>query len=273
MKKIFLIAFITLISCTVTSPFTAPSSTPAPIAETATPAITLSPTVTRAAPPASQSALPTPSNANALTITMSDNTKIAAMFYPPIVSPAPAVLLVHQVQGSKADWESFALQLQKMGYAAMAIDLRGHGATGGTANWAKAPDDVRDSYNAMVKRPEVDSLRTAIVGASIGSNLALMTGAGEPKVSAVIALSPGLDYFGVNPTASMRNFANRPVLLVASQEDKYSYDSAKSLAQLAIAAEPKFFNNAGHGTEMFRDPTLAPSLIEWLNKYVRDLKN
>lgn len=268
MKRIFLAVFLLLISCAQLNP--APTATNAPAPEPATPLPI--PTATRVAPPASAAPLPTPANANALTITASDGVKISAVYYPPIVNGAPAILLVHQVGGSKSDWDTFAKQLQKMGYAAMAIDLRGHGATGGTANWAKAPDDVRAAYNVLVARPEVDSLRTAIIGASIGSNLALMVGASEPKVSAVIALSPGLDYLGVNPTASMRNFANRPVLLVASQGDTYSYDSAKSLAQLAIAAEPRVLSGATHGTDMLSEPSLTPVLIEWLNKYVRDLK-
>jgi len=272
MKIFLLLTSLLLASCAQIFP--APTLTAVPPTETATPLITVAPTATRVAPPVSQSPLSTPSNPNALTITASDGAKLAAMYYPPIVSPAPAVLLLHVNGGSKADWDSFAKGLQKMGYAALALDLRGHGASAGPVDWTKGPDDVRSAYNAMIKRPEVDSLRTAIVGASVGSNLALMVGASEPKVSAVIALSPGLDYLGVNPTSSMRNFANRPVLLVASQDDKYSYDSVKSLAQLAIAAEQKLLTNAGHGTEMLtRDPTLSPSLLEWLNKYVRDLKS
>ena len=276
MKHLILLTSVLLASCSQIFP--APTSTAVAPTETAlqtpSPLITVAPTATRVAPPASQSPLSTPSNPNALTITASDGAKLAAMYYPPIVSPAPAVLLLHVNGGSKADWDSFAKGLQKMGYAALALDLRGHGASAGPVDWTKGPDDVRSAYNAMIKRPEVDSLRTAIVGASVGSNLALMVGASEPKVSAVIALSPGLDYMGVNPTSSMRNFANRPVLLVASQDDKYAYDSVKSLAQLAIAAEPKLLTNAGHGTEMLtRDATLTQSLIEWLNKYVRDLKS
>jgi len=271
MKRLILLTSILLASCSQIFP--APTATNAPPTETVTPSITVAPTATRVAPPASQSPLSTPSDPNTLTITVSDGAQLAAMYYPPIVTPAPAVLLLHQNGGRKADWDSFAKQLQKMGYAALALDLRGHGSSVGPVDWAKGPDDVRSAYNALIQRPEVDSLRTAIVGASVGSNLALMVGASEPKVSAVIALSPGLDYLGVNPTSSMRNFANRPVLLVASQDDKYSYDSVKSLAQLAIAAEPKLLTNAGHGTEMLtRDATLSQSLMEWLNKYVRDLK-
>ena len=276
MKIFLLLTSVLLTSCSQIFP--APTATSVPPTETAlqTPSPTISPdpTATRIAPPASQSPLSTPSNPNALTITASDGAQLAAMYYPPIVTPAPAVLLLHQNGGSKADWDSFAKQLQKMGYAALALDLRGHGASPRPVDWAKGPDDARSAYNVMIKRPEVDSLRTAIVDASVGSNLALMVGASEPKVSAVIAISPGLDYLGVNPSSSMRNFANRPALLVASQDDPYSFTSVKSLAQLAIAAEPKLLTNAGHGTEILtRDPTLSPSLMEWLNKYVRDLKS
>ena len=87
-------------------------------------------------------------------------------------------------------------------------------------------DDTRAAWQALLARPEVDPQRTAIVGASIGANLALLVGANNNQVAAVAALSPGDDFQGIRPTGVLSNFGNRPVYLIASQDDPYSYGSA-----------------------------------------------
>ena len=233
-----------------------------------TPAVT----ATRVAPPVAPTLLPTPSQPVSINFNAPDGATLAATYYPPIVRPAPAVLLLHMLGGSKADWESFARELQKQGYAALAMDLRGSGASAKPEDWSKAPDDVKGGWQLLSSRPEVDANRTAIVGASIGSNLALMVGGAQDRVNTVIALSPGLDYYGLNPSSALKNFGQRPVYLVASKNDPYSFNSIQTLARLSVSAEKFELLSAGHGTAMFKDPDLQSALIEWLNKYVRDLK-
>ncbi len=45
----------------------------------------------------------------------------------------------------------------------------------------------------------------------------------------------------------------RPVLLVASEEDEYSAQSARRLERLAPGPKAiKIYSHAGHGTEMFK---------------------
>ncbi|HLB47311.1 MAG TPA: alpha/beta fold hydrolase [Anaerolineales bacterium] len=256
-----------------------PSGAPAPTSLASTAAIaplppTTAPTATptHQAPPVPPTTLPQPSAAQPVTITAPDGAALAALYYPPIVKPAPAVLLLHMLGGSKSDWDSFAKDLQKQGYAVVALDLRGHGQSAGPADWAKAPDDVRAAWKALIKNPDVDPDRAGIVGASIGANLALMVGATEPQAKTVVALSPGMEYHGLSPAASMSSFGERPVYLVASSEDTYPYTSIDSLAKLAIGAVKLQLANAGHGTAMFKDATLETKLIEWLNEDVRDAK-
>ena len=281
MKKSLLLSLLLLTACsrlvaapTPTPPLPPVAATPVPPTATLPPATATSPatTATRAVPPVAPTVLPTPSEPTDFTFTAPDGAQLSVTYYPPIVRPAPAVLLLHMLGRSKADWDSFARNLQKQGYAVMAIDLRGHGASAGPVNWTKADDDTLTAWQTLTARPEVDANRTAIVGASIGSNLALIAGATESRIKAVVALSPGEDYHGLKPGDTIANFGERPVLLVASADDSYSFDTIRALAPKALAAEKKEFTNAGHGTAMFVEPTLEPFLIEWLNKNVRDLK-
>lgn len=208
-----------------------------------------------------------------LVITASDGAKLAASFYAPAsAAPVPGVLLLHMLGGHRTDWDRLAKDLQARGYAVLAPDLRGHGDSAGPAEWAKAPTDVRAAWDVLVARPEVDPALCAILGASIGANLALIVGANNPQVATVIALSPGVDYQGLKPSGVLGNFGERPIFLVASQDDAYAYDSVKQMATLTPQAETYYFATAGHGLEMFTDPQLETLVLDWLSQHIGALK-
>jgi pimeloyl-ACP methyl ester carboxylesterase len=276
MRKLFL--FFLLTACTQAP---TPTRTLPPIQVTR---VTLTPPASTVTPtalgPSATTAFATPLPPTTLTITAPDGAQLAASFYPPVTgvqgaghaSRAPGVLLLHMYGGSRADWAAFAHDLQERGTAALALDLRGFGESPGPPSWTQAPADVRAAWETLIARPEVDGQRSAIVGASIGANLALMVGANESGVVTVIALSPGMDYQKLQPSLVMNTFGARPVLLVASQDDAYSYTSAQQLAALAPLGETYFFTQAGHGTLMFNDPALEPLLLDWLQKYVGLMK-
>lgn len=206
------------------------------------------------------------SNFRLLSVPVDGDVILSGAFYPPAGGPAPAVLLLHQVGGQKEDWAQFATRLQAAGYAVLALDLRGHGESGGEAEWAAMAGDVARAWEVMVAQPEVDAERTAIVGASIGANLALVAGAGLPPVRAVVLLSPGLDYRGVRTEEAMLTYGNRPVLIAASQDDAYACSSAQTLDQLAQGDHAlALYAEAGHGIEMLqRQPDLNDLIVSWL---------
>jgi alpha-beta hydrolase superfamily lysophospholipase len=204
-----------------------------------------------------------------------DGVTLAGAFYPPETSPAPGVLLLHMWQRKKEDWATLATQLQQNGYAVLALDLRGHGESGGEASppldgdlWT---DDVRRAWAVMADQPSVDGERTAIVGASIGANLAIRAAAEEEAVRAVALLSPGLDYHGIATEEAMVAYGERPVLIVASEDDAYAAESAHRLAELAQGSQAlTLYPRAGHGTAMLGSQPDLPSLIlGWLGRQLR----
>jgi hypothetical protein len=111
----------------------------------------------------------------------------------------------------------------------------------------------------------------SIVGASIGSNLALVGCANDKQCVTAVALSPGLDYFGLKTTKSITEGLNkRSALLVASQNDRYSGDSVKTLFGKAtgdIAA--RIFSGGLHGTEMFgaKQSAVTTLILDWLDEH------
>jgi pimeloyl-ACP methyl ester carboxylesterase len=197
---------------------------------------------------------------------------LAATFYPSNAEEgkrAGAILLIHQVAKSKESWESFATFVQECSpYALLAVDLRGHGASGGSQDWSKMPQDVAAAWETLIQRPEVDPDRTAIVGASIGANLALVHAAYEPRVKGVVLLSPGLEYHGIKTADPTHVYGQRPALIVAAQDDSYAADSSRKLNDLA-EGEHRLHMVAGsaHGTDLLgAQAELRWLILEWLEK-------
>ncbi len=180
---------------------------------------------------------------------------------------APAVLLLPMRGGRRQDWDSIAESLQQAGIASLALDLRGHGETGGTEDWTLAVEDVSAAQAWLAARPEVDPHRRGTVGASIGANLALAHAARDPDVRAIALLSPGLDYFRVTIEGLMGLYGSRSILLVASEKDGYSAETVLTLAQEAEGpAELVVYPGGAHGTEMFfTQSSLLDTLIEFLH--------
>jgi predicted alpha/beta hydrolase len=86
----------------------------------------------RASSAAVQTETRTPAPSQLVTIPMADGLEVKGDFYPaPEGEPAPAMLLLHQLNASGASWRPFALPLNERGYNVLAVDMRGQGITGG----------------------------------------------------------------------------------------------------------------------------------------------
>jgi alpha-beta hydrolase superfamily lysophospholipase len=198
--------------------------------------------------------------------TTEDNVHIAYTFQKGEAGK-PAILLLHMLGRTRADWNAFARQLNQQGYPTLAIDLRGHGQSEGRLS-------TDNDYRAMVKDvagakrflAEQNISNVVIIGASIGANTALNYAVSDSDVKAAVLLSPGIDYHGVNVNASMKT-VKVPLLIAASKEDSYAYNSSKTIANITGA---KFigYDKAGHGTAMFSTTNLSQAIIDWLGQTV-----
>jgi pimeloyl-ACP methyl ester carboxylesterase len=175
------------------------------------------------------------------------------------------------VNGDRSQWDELVPHLTANGYAVLAIDLRGHGATGGQIDWVKAQQDTLAARNFLSEHEHIRKDRIAFGGASIGANLALAAASTDPEIKTVVLLSPGLNYFGVTTLEELESYDSRPLFLAASSEDQYAAQSAQTLAESALGVvEIQLFNGAGHGTVMLsREPGLAGSILEWLERFIK----
>lgn len=203
-----------------------------------------------------------------------DGLTLAATWHEPSRRPAPAVILVHMLGGSRRDWGSLGSRLAADGIGALAIDLRGHGNSDPVAMPAAPPEftamvaDLEAARGYLGTRSDVQQSRIGIAGASLGANLAALAAAGDPLVQSLALLSPSLDYRGLRIEAAVRKYGARPALLVSSDDDAYAGRSVKDLQKAGSGTrEALMLSGAGHGTHMLaRDPGLARTLVDWFRR-------
>ncbi|GAB4572284.1 MAG: hypothetical protein Kow0077_11290 [Anaerolineae bacterium] len=200
-----------------------------------------------------------------------DGLTLVGDFYPALPvdeqeTAAPAVLLLHMLGSDREAWAPLIPALHEAGYAVLAVDMRGHGETGGAQDWPLAEQDVADWLAWLRAQDGVDAERVNLVGASIGANLALRGLANDDTVVTAVALSPGLDYRGVT-TEDAVAAVTRPLMLVAGQGDRYSAESVRALgAALQGAGLVRFYASGLHGTQFLpQEPSLEALIIHWLD--------
>ncbi|HLC92330.1 MAG TPA: alpha/beta fold hydrolase [archaeon] len=183
-----------------------------------------------------------------------------------------AVLLMHQFQLDKSSYSSFAQKLSDAGFTALAIDLRGHGESvlqnGKRRDFRTFSD--KDFQDMLLDAKAAKELLQkegfelyAAVGSSIGANTALMQASQDREIQKIVLLSPGMDYFGIEITGAAKAVRAK-TLIVASEEDSYSYTTSEALEGMIPNSELRALHNAGHGTGMFDGTNLQDELVKWL---------
>lgn len=190
----------------------------------------------------------------------------------------PAVLLLHQFGSNRGAWSPLIPPLLEAGYDVLAVDLRGFGDSEAPNDWELATGDVQGWLDWLREQEGVRAEAISIVGASIGSNLALIGCANDEACVTAIALSPGLNYFDTMPEESVTTgLRERSALLVAGQSDR---ESAEAVKQMAMNARGEIglqlFKNSTHGTDMFRVPSMRDRVIgmivQWLDDHTPEVE-
>lgn len=195
-------------------------------------------------------------------------------------NPKGAALLLHMMPADRHSWRELQDELAKRQISSLAIDLRGHGESTkkglGSIDFTDFTDvehqesemDV-DAALRFLQKKGFGTNRVALVGASIGANLALQAAVKYSDIPAVVLLSPGENYRGITtygPAAELE--PNQSLLTSGSAgDDQRSYDAAEKIVELAKSKEKRFIplTSAGHGTNMFTQHKDFPAAIaSWL---------
>lgn len=186
------------------------------------------------------------------TLTTKDNQSIKITYFrSPVGKEAPVVVMLPGKGGNRQIWKSLARRLQEQGYAAITVDLRGHGDSGGGASGASQKSasnlSARD-YQAMValdleavksflfeenQQQALNMSKLAILAADTSVPVALAFAEADWKkepfddaptlaaktprgqdVRALVLLSPELSVPGLNATRAL-TFLKGPAMNIA----------------------------------------------------------
>ena len=197
-----------------------------------------------------------------------DGRTLSGYLAEPAARPSPGVVLVPMLGRPKDDWAGIAQWFADANIMALAIDLPGEYAPADGQELAGWSRDVGAAVSYLTSRPDVRPGAVALVGASLGANLAALAAAANPQVRAVALVSPSLDYRGVRIEAAMRQLGDRPALLIASRRDPYAARSVRELGQGGPGMrEMRWSDTPAHGTVLLaREPDLARGLVEWIQR-------
>ncbi|MBK5092574.1 MAG: alpha/beta fold hydrolase [Actinobacteria bacterium] len=109
----------------------------------------------------------------------------------PAAVPAPAVVFCHGVLLSKEAYLAQCRELSRQGLVVLAIDMRGHGATGGANDMGLSERrDVWAAADYLSRLPDVDPQRIAAAGHSLGGTAVTTAGIYQSgdRIKAVVAI-------------------------------------------------------------------------------------
>jgi pimeloyl-ACP methyl ester carboxylesterase len=194
---------------------------------------------------------------------------------------SPTVVMFHMLKRSRQAFQPLIAPLLDHGFTIVNMDLRGHGDSinkldkstisyknFGDADWLRLPHDAQTVIADLQKMPGVDMEKVAIIGSSIGANTAAIV-AGNPHVKALVLLSPGDDYHGLQPEKYLRGLS-KPILMFAGKGDRYSAESIEKWATLGKKFQVKVLDTRAHGNDLLTQTnSVIPETLSFLQAQLK----
>jgi pimeloyl-ACP methyl ester carboxylesterase len=142
----------------------------------------------------------------------------------------PFIILCHQAGSNRSEFYDIAPRLLNLNYNCLAMDLRAGAKTGYTENETalkalieNRPKEMLDARTDLLAAIDyvhrVNSHPVILFGSSYSASLCLLTARDNPRVRAVVALSPG-EYFqpGINMAEEIGGI-DKPLFICGSQSE------------------------------------------------------
>lgn len=196
-------------------------------------------------------------------------------------TPKPAVILLHEFNGSQIDWFAYAGDIvDDLDFVALAIDMRGHGAStfqNGTnfpigefsvEDLNNIPRDISASIAYLKTRTEVDASRIGIVGVDLGANVAFVGAGTNTEIKSTVSISPQFrenQAQGVLVGTNLPNFQPSNILYVAAFGDGYAYTSSQTMSNLTLGQTQVIgVQGLAHGMEVIANDETWHQILNWL---------
>lgn len=205
--------------------------------------------------------------------------------YEPAKPEQRTLILLHGKGQRKEIWYYLSRNLTRTGFGFLAPDLRGHGQS------QTGPDGkpltykqfktgkVDNDYEAMtldvqagvdfLKSQGVDESSIGLIGTDLGGIIAIRYAAVHPKIPYVVMLSPTMESQDVPSVNAVRQYRDRPLLMIYSELDKRSSRDAPVLYEFAKRAAGErdatliSVPNV-HGVKLAANGGVIKQIIDWL---------
>src|SRR5437899_10005303 len=220
-----------------------------------------------------------------------DGTVLKATYFA-AANPGPGVLLFHQSNRTRKEWDMVARQLAAAGINTLTVDVRGHGESGGQESRGEArkkqwPLDLDAAFQYLISQPGVKRDVIGIGGAGvIGVENSVETARRHSdQVKSLVLLSGETSRDGLQ---FLRQASQLPELFVVADDDEYppiaeamellyitSSNSGKKFVHYSAAQEAPWLwyepfdigkvpAKGGHGTDLFKPhPELPGIIVDW----------
>ncbi len=191
----------------------------------------------------------------------------------------PAVIFIHQGGSSRDEWVSLPIfnSVVENGLLALAYDIRGHGDSSGEADFStlfddpnQAPQDLRAAIDFLIATGRVDESRVAVVGASIGSNLACVASGNETyNVKTAVAMSGKTSAVLNLADVDRANLGLESIFHISSESDQEGKRAEWAAELFELTDAPRKLEivaaSSAHGVSIFDDdPSLQDRVLGWL---------
>jgi alpha-beta hydrolase superfamily lysophospholipase len=230
-----------------------------------------------------------------------DGTPLAASFYPSkLGSSAPVVILIHEANRSRKDFEEpvtelkgqgLAEHLQDEGYAVFSMDLRGQGQNPRRNLTASdrplLAEDIQAAYVFLLdrhNRGDFNVAKLGLIALGEGANLAVawayqpgaaVSTEGRPSdLNALVLVSPFPEGYGYVLGHVLASLAPRiPLALLAGSKDNASKDAVESVRKMVERArlnKVELFPSSLHGFKLMRlEPKVTSAISRFLETTIK----
>ena len=215
-------------------------------------------------------------------VAASDGVNLKATYFA-AARPGPGILLLHQCDRQRKDWDDLAGRLAKSGFNVLTLDFRGFGDSGGTPpdqltpqdaaqiEAEKWPGDADAAFRYLASQPGVSGDLIGAGGASCAVNLVVGLAQRHPEVKSLLLLSEATDRDG---RQFLRNNPRMPLFLAVADDDPDPGVVELMQWLASLSSNPltslERFSSGGHGVEMFAAHKDLPSAIaDWFGQALR----
>lgn len=201
----------------------------------------------------------TPAFAGTIRLTTEDRVSLSAQLEG---AGSHGVVLVHDNAQDHTSVAELTKAFSEAHMKVLALDLRGHGDSKGTADPLASAKDVAAGVDYLRKQ---GATQVSIVGVSMGGNLAFLAASQDPQVANVVMISPALNHDGVKASAALEGYGPRPILMLIGGNDPLGEKAANLLGDRLANAQIQKLAASGAGTTLVKRAVDMPeTVINWL---------